>query len=130
MNNFTYQFHHMGIPTTSKKAGERYSPKFKMYTTDSISEKYRIQFHRFEDDCPLHLLIRSIPHIAYKVSSIADAIMGEEVILEPYEPFTGFKVAMIVKDGVPIEFIETILTEDEIWTPARYQNSIIYPESN
>ena len=41
------EFHHMGIPTTEIKPSERYSKTFKMYTTDSISEEYRIQFHRF-----------------------------------------------------------------------------------
>lgn len=126
--SFTYEFHHMGIPTSEMKLGERYSSKFRMYTTDSISESYRIQFHRFLDDCPLHPLIKSMPHIAYKVSNIDQAIAGEEVILEPYEPFTGFKVAMIVKGGVPIEFIETTLSEDEIWNPSRHKNSVIYTE--
>lgn len=126
--SFTCEFHHMGIPTTETKLGERYSSKFKMYTTDSISESYRIQFHRFDDDCPLHSLIKTMPHIAYKVSSIEEAIVGEEVILEPYEPFAGFKVAMIAKSGVPIEFIETTLSEDEIWNTSCHKNSIIYVE--
>lgn len=126
--SFTYEFHHMGIPTTEVKPGERYSNAFKMYTTDSISQSYRVQFHRFLDDCPLHPLIKSMPHIAYKVSSIEEAIAGEEVILEPYEPFAGFKVAMIAKSGVPIEFIETSLAEDEIWNTSRHKNSVIYTE--
>lgn len=127
--NFTYEFHHMGIPTTEAKPNERYSPTFKMYTTDSISDSYRVQFHRFATGCPLHPLIQTVPHIAYKVSSITDAINGEEVILEPYEPFSGFKVAMINKNGVPIEFIETNLTEDQIWNTNKHKNSVIYPKN-
>lgn len=124
---FTYEFHHMGIPTLEKKDGERYSPTFKMYTTDSISQKYRVQFHRFEDGCPLHELIKTVPHVAYKVSSIDEAIKGEEVILEPYYPFAEYRVAMIAKSGVPIEFIETSLTEEQIWQPKQHKDSIIYP---
>lgn len=124
--SFTIAFHHMGIPTTEVKSDERYSEKFKMYTTDSISEQYRIQFHRYEVGCPLHPLIQTMPHIAYKVSNIDEAIKGEEVILAKYEPFAGYKVAMIAKSGVPIEFIETTLSEDEIWNVKKHKNSIIY----
>ncbi len=126
--NLQYEFHHMGIPTTEIKEGERYSSKFKMYTTDSISEQFRIQFHRFEEDSPLHEILKTMPHAAYKVNSIDLAIKGEEVILEPYYPFAGYKVAAIVKKGVPIEFIETSLSEEEIWEPSSHKNSLIYPE--
>lgn len=121
-----FEFHHMGIPTNEFKANERYSERFKMYTTDSISENFRVQFHRFEKGCPLHYLIQTMPHIAYKVSNITEVIIGEEVILDLYEPFSGFEVAMINKNGVPIEFIETTFTEDEIWNTKKHKNSIIY----
>jgi hypothetical protein len=124
--SFTYEFHHVGIPVKEEKDGERYSEKFKMYTTDSISENYRVQFHRFLDACPLHKLIQTVPHVAYKVSSLDEAIKNEAVIMEPYEPFSGFKVAMIEKSGVPIEFIETTLGENEIWDTTKHKNSIIY----
>lgn len=124
----TYEFHHMGIPTLEKKDGERYSSTFKMYTTNSISDVFRIQFHRFEDDCPLHELVKTVPHIAYKVNSIDEAIKGETVILEPYFPFAGYRVAMIEKQGVPIEFIETNLTEEQIWEPKQHKDSLIYPD--
>ena len=123
---FSHEFHHMGIPTQEIKPNERYSARFKMYTTDSISARYRIQFHRFEDGCPLHPLIQTMPHIAYKVSSIEEAIQGEQVILEPYFPFARFQVAMINKNGVPIEFIETDLREDEIWSVTKHKDSTIY----
>ena len=123
---FNFEFHHMGIPTNEVKPGERYSEKFKMYTTDSISDKYRVQFHRFAKDSPIHPLIKTMPHIAYKVSDICEAIAEEEVILDLYEPFSGFKVAMIAKNGVPIEFIETTLSEDEVWDTNKHKNSILY----
>lgn len=124
--SFTKSFHHMGIPTTEVKPEERYSERFKMYTTNSINEQYRVQFHRYEKDCPLHKLIQTMPHIAYKVSNIDEAIKGEDVIMEKYEPFTGYKVAMIAIKGVPIEFIETSLSEEEIWDTQKHKNSIIY----
>lgn len=54
MRMFTY--HHTGIPTTEPKEGERYSPTVKMYTTAGHNP-FRIQWHRFEEGCPLHPLI-------------------------------------------------------------------------
>ena len=55
------------------------------------------------------------------------AVADEHLLLGPYEPFSGFKVAIIEEEGVPIELIETELTEDEIWGEPK-ANSVIYPE--
>ena len=124
----TYQFHHIGIPTDTPRESERYSSTFKMYTSGGENSEYRIQYHRFEADCPLHPLIQTKAHVAFKVDSIATAIEGKEVILAPYEPIPGFKVAMIAECGAPIELIETDLSEEEIWY-SDHKNTLIYPEN-
>ena len=123
----SYTYHHMGIPTTEVKEGERYSSTFKMYTTDGDND-FRIQWHRFEEGCPLHPLIQSVPHTAFKVSSIDLAIKNRKVILEPYYPFEGFRVAMVEIAGAPVEFIETDLSEEEIWGTGPKAGSVIYPD--
>ena len=122
-----YEFHHMGIPTDVPRDGEKYSSKFKMYTTAGDNE-FRIQWHRFEEGCPLHPLIQSVPHVAFKVKSIDEAIKDKPVLLEPYEPFPGFRVAIVEIEGAPVEFIETSLSEDEIWSGDNKSGSVIYPE--
>ncbi|HHF7347830.1 TPA: hypothetical protein ACPSKE_000997 [Legionella feeleii] len=122
-----YQYHHMGIPTDSPREGEKYSSTFKMYTSGGQNSEYRIQYHRFEPDSPLHPLIKSKVHVAFQVPNLNEAIAGKEVILAPYEPFPGFKVAMIAECGAPIEFIETELSEQEIWHGS-HKASVIYPE--
>lgn len=122
-----YQFHHIGIPITEKRADERYSEPFKMHTSGGEAPT-RIQYHRFEPGCPLHILIQTKPHVAFKVSSIAEAIKGKNVILEPYEPFAGFKVAITEENGNPVEYIETTLSEDKIWDDSQHKNSVIYPD--
>lgn len=123
-----YQYHHMGIPTSEPQLGEKYSSTFKMYTTDGNNE-FHIQWHRFENGCPLHPLIQSVPHVGFKVDSIDEAIKGKKVILEPYYPFAGFRVAMIEVDGAPVELIETTLSEEEIWSGSK-KGSVIYPEKD
>ncbi len=118
----------MGIPTTEKRLDERYSSSFKMYTTKGHNP-FRIQYHRFEEGCPLHPLIQTKVHVAFKVNDLAEAIKNQQVIMAPYEPFTGFKVAMIEVEGAPIELIETTLSEQEIWDDD-HKNSVIYPENS
>jgi hypothetical protein len=124
-----YEYHHMGVPTTVPRVGERYSSTFKMYTSGGEDPGgFHIQYHRFEDGSSLHPLIRTVPHVAFKVDDLDAAIEGEEVILGPYSPFEGFRVAMIEDSGVPIEFIQTDLTDEEIWGAPK-ANSVIYPEN-
>ena len=123
----TYEYHHTGIPTQEVQEGEKYSSTFKMYTSGGQDSEFRVQYHRFEEGCPLHPLIQTRPHIAFKVNSIDAAIKNKEVILAPHEPIKGFKVAMIVEKGAPIELIETTLSEEEIWS-GEHKNSVIYPE--
>jgi hypothetical protein len=47
------------------------------------------------------------------------AITGRKLLLGPYEPIAGFRVAIIDDGGIPIELIETSLSDDEIWSKAR-----------
>ena len=129
IHTVTHAFHHIGIPTTEIQPDEKYSSTFKMYTSGGQNSEYRIQYHRFEEDSPLHPLIKSKPHVAFKVDNLEKAIENKEVILSPYEPFLGFKVAMIVECGMPIELIETTLTDEEIWQ-GNHKNSVIYPEAD
>ncbi|MFM0515334.1 glycoside hydrolase family protein [Paraburkholderia sp. RL17-373-BIF-A] len=115
----TYTLHHIGIPTEKPLAGERYAAKVGMYTSDDLTGPVPVQWHRFEPDSPLHPLMRTVPHVAYRVSNLAAAIEGHTVILGPYEPIDDFHIAVIDNAGVPVEFIETSLSDAEIWGRAR-----------
>lgn len=126
----TYEFHHIGIPTIDKREGERYSPTFKMYTSDGLGTRFRVQYHRFEDGSSLHPLIKTMTHVAFKVSDMQKAIKGYPLLLGPYFPFEGFEVAIVEINGMPIEFIKTNLSEEEIWGDEPKSNSCIYPEDN
>ena len=123
--NITYVFHHTGIPTTEIRQNETYSASAKMFTSDNDGT-FKIQWHRFEDDSPLHPLIKMLPHVAFKVNNLSAAIEGEEVILGPYEPIDDYFVAMISDNGVPVEFIQTQLTDDELWERAKKLKGALY----
>ncbi len=69
---------------------------------------------RFDPDCPIHEIIRTVPHVAFVVPDLAAALVGKTLLGEPNSPSPGLKVAMIVHDGVPIELMEFDKAEDTI----------------
>jgi hypothetical protein len=115
----------MGIPTLDPKEGEIYSASAGMFTSDNPG-RFRIQWHRFSLDSPLPLLIRTVPHPAFKVADLRDAIEGEELLLGPYEPIDGYQVAVIRDGGVPVELIQTDLSNEEIWDRAKAGQGSLY----
>ncbi|MEB7884038.1 hypothetical protein [Serratia fonticola] len=121
----TYQFHHFGIPLQDGKQEGMFSEQAGMYTTDNPG-KFRIQWHRFTSDSPLHPLLKTVPHVAFKVDNLIAAIEGEEVILGPYEPIDDYLVAAINDNGAPVELIQTTLSDEELWERARTGQGSLY----
>ena len=121
----TYTFHHFAIPVSDDQKLGRFSEKAGIYTEDHQG-KFKVQWHRFLDDSPLHPLIKTVPHVAFKVNDLAEAIRDEEIILGPYEPIQDYFVAIINDAGVPIEFIQTELSDDELWERARLGQGQLY----
>lgn len=70
INGIEGSFHHLGIPTTEARPGERFSERFGMYTSESDCKALRIQWHRFAEDSSLHPLIRTIPPAAFTVANL------------------------------------------------------------
>ena len=123
--NIRYEFHHMGIPTVEVREAEIFSAGAGMYTSDNAG-KFRVQWHRFTSESSLHPLIKTLPHVAFKVADLMEAIAGEEVILGPYEPVDDYFVVIINDAGVPIELIQTSLCDEEIWRRARSGEGSLY----
>jgi hypothetical protein len=63
---------------------------------------------RFEPDSPLPELVRTVPHVAFEVNDLDEAVRGKEVLIAPNSPSEGVRVAFIVDDGAPIEFLEHV----------------------
>lgn len=126
INGVQCSFHHLGIPTTDVRQGERYSPLFDMYTSDSDCESMRIQWHRFGPASSLHPIIKSHPHVAFKVDDLERAVAGMRLLLGPYEPIEDYRVAIIEDHGQPIEFVQSTLTDDEIWSRAATKSSLFH----
>lgn len=121
------EFHHIGVPVGEKQPNERYSSLYGMYTSDAPNRDIHIQYHRFDPDSTLDRHIREQTHIAFKVDHAEEYIRDKEVIMPLYEPFPGYKAAMVLLDGVPVEVIETTLSEEEIWHDD-HSGGALYPD--
>lgn len=103
-----WKYHHVGIPTNKKMPNERYLPHLKFYVSGFSTSPFGIEWMRFEDDCIISEIVKTVPHIAFEVDNI-DRVLKEhdfEIISEPGKPSEGVRAAMIKHNGAPIELIE------------------------
>lgn len=100
------QYHHIGIPTDTPRPGETYLEDYKLFCTDHESNPCGIPWMRYEADCPLPELVKTVPHIAFEVDDLETALAGHEILIEPNSPSEGVLVAFIVCDGAPVEFLQ------------------------
>jgi len=101
-----WRYHHTGIPTAEKRDGERYLPQYRMYVSGFSESPFGIEWMRFEADSPISELVKSVPHVAFQVDDIDEALAGRTVLSPPDSPSAGVRAAMIIDNGAPIELIE------------------------
>jgi hypothetical protein len=101
------KYHHIGIPTNKSIPGEVYLEEYKFFHSGYDKSEFGIEWMRYEKDCNLPEIVKTIPHIAFEVEDIFDAIKGKKIIIEPNSPSEGNIVAFIEENGAPIEFIQT-----------------------
>jgi hypothetical protein len=100
------RFNHVGIPTTGPFAGEIPLPHLRVTVSDHQDNPYGIQWQRYWDDAPYPDLVKTVPHVAFEVDDLAEALAGQEVVIEPNSPSPGVMVAFIVVNGAPVELME------------------------
>ncbi|HUU38845.1 MAG TPA: hypothetical protein VMW46_11665 [Candidatus Desulfaltia sp.] len=109
------RYHHIGIPTSRELPKKDYIPAYKMYASGYLENPYGIEWLKFDPDCPLPDLVKTVPHVAFVVRDIKEAIKGKEDIIKPNSPSPGVTVAFIVDNGAPVEFLQFDRPEDEVW---------------
>lgn len=100
------RYHHLGIPTRTARKEETYLPEFGVYVSGFETSPFGVEWMRFEEDCPLPELVKTVPHVAFEVADLDRALDGRDVLIEPNSPSEGVRVAFIVHDGAPVEFLE------------------------
>ena len=57
-------------------------------------------------DSPLPELVKTVPHVAFEVDDLEAALEGHEVLIPANSPSAGIRVAFIVHNGAPVEFLQ------------------------
>jgi hypothetical protein len=96
------KYHHLGIPTTEKKPGGRYLDGYYVWVSGYEESNFKIEWMRYESGCTLPKIVQTVPHVAFEVENLAEAIKGKKVIIQPNSPSDGVQVAFIEENGAPI----------------------------
>ena len=100
------QFHHFGVPTSEKRENETYLEGAKVYITDPEAHPYRVEYLRFEEGSPMPPEICKGVHAAFIVESLDAALVGENVIIPPFDATPELRCAFINDGGAVIEIME------------------------
>lgn len=111
------RYHHIGIPTKKELPANDYLPAHKAHAAGYLQSPYGVEWMSFDPDCPLPGLVKTVPHVAFVVEDIEEAVKGKEILIAPNSPAEGVTVAFIVDNGAPIEFLQFEGPDDEIWPP-------------
>lgn len=100
------RFHHLGIPTREPQQDETYLEQFDTHCTDHERNPFGIQWMRYGPNCTLPEIVQTVPHVAFEVDDLDQALAGHEILIEPNSPSEGVRVAFVLCDGAPVEFLE------------------------
>jgi len=98
-------FDHVGVPTTEKQPGEVFVAETRVWITDPARHPNRIEYLRYEPDSPVSGPVRDLPHMAFMVDDLAEAVAGVQVILGPFQATETLRVVFVLKDGAVFEFM-------------------------
>jgi hypothetical protein len=100
------EFDHIGVPAAAKRDGMRFLESKRLWLTSPGDHPYRVEWLWYEPDSSEAELIRTTPHVAYRVESLEEAMAGKNVIAEAFDVFAEVRVGFIEVDGAPVEFVE------------------------
>lgn len=104
------RFDHIGLVTDEIKDGESFVATTRVWVTSPRADRFNVEWLRFEPDSPVTGLLRTAPHVAYRVDDLRKALEGHTVLAEPFDP-TGrgddfLRVAFVEVDGAVIELMQ------------------------
>lgn len=101
-----WRYHHLGIPHTVPRPGERHLEQLGVHVCGFETSPYGIEWMRFDAHCDVPEVVKNVPHVAFVVDDLDEALKGKEVLIPPNEPSAGVRVAFILDDGAPVEVME------------------------
>ena len=101
-------FDHIGVPADAKREGMRYLESKRLWLTSPADHPYRVEWLWYEAGSPEAELVRSLPHVAYRVGSLEEAMDGHRIVAEPFDVFGEVRVGFVEVDGAPVEFVQAL----------------------
>ena len=103
-----WKYHHTGIPTNETRQGEHYITSIQCFVSGFSDSPFGIEWMRFEEESPVHPLVKAVPHIAFEVKDLDFELANHNlnIITPPVSSAAGIRVAMIEHNGAPVELIE------------------------
>ncbi len=99
-------FDHVGIPSAEQHPNERLVIATKTWVTDPHLHPFSVEWLRCEPDSTAPEILRTTPHVAYRVDDIAKESEGLEVILAPFHSVAGHVVGFYkTHDGAIVELM-------------------------
>jgi hypothetical protein len=103
---FGWRYHHLGVPHSSPRDGERYLQDIGVHVCGFETSPYGIEWMRFDPQCRVPEIVKTVPHLAFAVDNLDAALEGKEILIPPNSPSRGVRIAFILDDGAPIELLE------------------------
>ena len=101
-------FHHFGVPTSVKNEKESYLEGGKVFITNPDDHPYRVEFLRFEEGSPLPEALQTGPHAAFVVTDLDEALVGQNVVIPPFNPYPNLRCAFVNDGGALIELMQNL----------------------
>ncbi len=103
---FGWRYHHLGIPHSSPRDGERHLDQLGVHVCGFDTSPYGVEWIRFDTQCDVPDVVKTVPHLAFAVDDLDAALEGKQILIAPNSPSRGVRVAFILDDGAPIELLE------------------------
>lgn len=101
-----WRYHHVGVPYSDPRPQERHLQHLGVHVYGFDTSPYGIEWIRFESHCCVPEVVKTVPHIAFAVDDLDEALRGRGILIQPNAPSGGVRVAFILHDGAPIELLE------------------------
>jgi hypothetical protein len=101
-----WRYHHLGIPHETLRPDEQRLSHLGVHVAGFDTSPFGIEWIRFEPHCRVPDIVRTIPHVAFEVDDLDQALAGREVLIAPNSPSDGVRVAFIIDNGAPVELLE------------------------
>lgn len=101
-----HTFDHVGIPTSEKHDGEIFVAPNRVWLTSPRDQPANIEWLRWEPDTQVPAPVRDLPHVAYRVADLDAALVGQELLMQPFEIGSNFaRGAFILLRGGVVELM-------------------------